>query len=123
MLDITIIDRYFQTHPLSASYFGFSADDRRGAAAVAERDASAALDHEPVDEAHREVFAAAVAEQCLHLLLNPEKLTGRNDGVTSESSAGAHRSYREQPSPLCRRAAALLAPLKPAGGTVTINRG
>lgn len=124
MLNLETIDGYFRRHPLRARYFRFVAADRAGAAAVAERDVSAALDYAPVPEAQAEIFLAATAEQTLFLLLNPARLTGATDGVAAESSAGEHRSYRAASHPLGLRAAALIAPLQRGGNAaLKLNRG
>ena len=115
MLDITVIDNYFQNHPLSAQFLAFSATERAGAAKVAESDVSAALDYLPVPATRAEIFQAAVAEQCLCLLLNPEMLAGREDA--SGKTSGVRRA------PLCPRAAALIAPLRDRGAALKLNRG
>ena len=112
MLDITVIDNYFQNHPLSAEFFTFPAAERAGAAKVAEADVSAALDHLPVSPAQTGIFEAAVAEQCLCLLLNPEMLTG---GETDDR--------RVRRGPLGLRAAALIAPLRDRGAALKLKRG
>ena len=124
MMDINAIDRFFESHPLKEHYFRFADSDRKGACAVAERDVCAAAGFMEIPQAHGDVFLAAVAEQAVFLLLNPENLTGSCDTLAAENSAGSSRSYRARQNPLCLRAAALIAPLTAAkDAVVNISRG
>ena len=123
MIDYSTLNARLQEHPLNAACAGFTAAERSGAAAVAERDVLAALDGRAVPEALREQFLSAVVEQCVFLLLNPEQLTGAADGVLAEAAAGTSRRCRERTSPLCLRAAALLAPLTAGEAALKLARG
>ena len=76
MVNVSDLDIFFQNHPLQQQYFQFSAAARAGAAAVADRDVEAALEYRDIPEELAAAFTAAVAEQALFLLLNPEYLTG-----------------------------------------------
>lgn len=76
MTTVSELDDFFQNHPLQQQYFQFTAAERSGAAAVAGRDVAAALEYRDVPAEKQEFVTAAVAEQALFLLLNPEYLTG-----------------------------------------------
>lgn len=108
MTNISDLDIFFQNHPLQEQYFQFSAAERAGAAAVAGRDVRAALNYMEIPTDRQDIFTAAVAEQTLFLLLNPEYLTG------------------SAVPPLGPRPAALLKPLHTApvnSNSFTLNRG
>ena len=105
MTDIRQIDDYFRNHPLQEQYLKFSVSERTGAANVAARDVAAALDNAAVTGTEQDTVSAAIAEQTIFLLLNPEYLTGTAAPVT-----GA-------------RTEALLKPLLASRSQITINRG
>lgn len=112
-MTLTEIDTFFNNHPLKEKYFSFSESERAGCFAVAERDVTAAAARcLPLqsDETQR-LFDAAVAEQTVFLMLNPEYLTGNYTRTESISSAGENRRFSEQNSVLGQRTAALLAAL------------
>ena len=100
------IDSFFQNHPLKERYFAILDNERAGTAAVAERDVMAAVSTED-----REFLNAAIAEQTIFLILNPEYLTGAYTHTQSLSSGGENRRFQTSVSPLGQRAAALIAPL------------
>ncbi len=122
MIEISAIDRFFESHPLQEYYFRFAENERKGACTVAERDARAAVGFMEIPENMSEIFLSAVAEQSIFLLLNPANLTGAADHVAAENSAGSSRSFHSRKNPLCLRAAALLAPLT-GRGVISVNRG
>ena len=123
-MQLSKVDEFFSAHPLKEQYFNFSGPERAGTAAVALRDVRSALAGYTVKDSEQEFFEAAVAEQTIFLLLNPENLTGSCDALAAESSAGSSRSYRARQNPLCLRAAALIAPLTAAkDAVVNISRG
>ena len=111
-MTISDIDAFFAAHPLGEQFSSFSAGERADAAVVAERDVFAAAgDVDLTVGRRRELYDAAIAEQTIFLLLNPEYLTGRNTRLTAESSAGESRRFSTPDAVLGQRAAALLAPL------------
>ena len=105
------VDEFFSAHPLKEQYFNFSGPERAGTAAVALRDVRSALAGYTVKDSEQEFFEAAVAEQTIFLLLNPEYLTGAYTRTASLSSAGNSRKFSGQESVLGQRPAALLASL------------
>lgn len=111
------IDSFFGQHPLKEQYFSAPESERSGCAAVAERDVRAAIAHLPeeITSRYQEFIPAAIAEQTIFLLLNPEYLTGAYTRINSLSSAGNSCRFNGQESPLGQRAAALLSPLFSAG--------
>ena len=111
-MELSEINSFFLNHPLREEYFGFSEAERSGCAAVAERDVTAAAaDADLTVAGHQALFDAAVAEQTVFLLLNPEYLTGGRTGVTAVSSGGESRKFSASDSVLGQRAAALIVPL------------
>ena len=87
MLTYSEIETVLQLHPLKEQFFKYTADERAGAFAVAERDVHAALDNVTIRDEWREQFRAAVAEQALFLLLNPEYLAGEKNEVMGKRAA------------------------------------
>ena len=115
------LEKFFQDHPLKKEYFNHSDDERSGTFAVALRDIRALLgDYQPTDD-DMEFFRAAVAEQTLFLLLNPEYLTGVYAHTAALTAAGSSRKFSNSDSPLGQRAAALLAPLLKKAAAVSKN--
>lgn len=111
-MQLTEIDQFFNDHPLKKEYFSAGDSERSGCAAVAERDVLAALGgYEPEKAIEKELFRAAIAEQTIFLLLNPEYLTGAYTRINTLTSAGNTCRFNGQDSPLGQRAAALIAPL------------
>ena len=106
------IDEFFREHPLKESYFKFSESERSGIAAVAQRDVAAAIANVPeIPENKQLLVNAAIAEQTVFLMLNPEYLTGTYTNISAVGSGDNLRRYSGQSSPLGQRAAALIAPL------------
>ncbi len=106
------IDEFFREHPLKESYFKFSESERSGIAAVAQRDVAAAVANvSEISESKQLLLDAAIAEQTVFLMLNPEYLTGTFTNVSAAGSGDNLRRYSGQSSPLGQRAAALIAPL------------
>lgn len=106
------IDSFFQNHPLKERYFAILDNERAGTAAVAERDVMAAVSHCEINGTEdREFLNAAIAEQTIFLILNPEYLIGAYTHTQSLSSGGENRRFQTSVSPLGQRAAALIAPL------------
>lgn len=106
------IDEFFREHPLKESYFKFSDAERAGIAAVAERDVTAAVANVPqISAKEQQLVDAAIAEQTVFLMLNPEYLTGIFTRIENIGSAGNSRRFSGQESPLGQRPAALIAPL------------
>lgn len=111
-MTLTEIDSFFQNHPLKERYFAVLDNERAGTAAVAERDVMAAVSHcEITGTEDREFLNAAIAEQTIFLILNPEYLTGAYTHTQSLSSGGENRRFNTSNSPLGQRAAALISPL------------
>ena len=110
-MQLSKVDEFFSAHPLKEQYFNFSGTERAGTAAVALRDVRSVLAGYTIKDSEQEFFEAAVAEQTIFLLLNPEYLTGAYTRTTSLSSAGNSRKFSGQESVLGQRTAALLAPL------------
>lgn len=111
-MTLSEVDAFFQKHPLHDSYFKALNDERAGTLAVAERDVLAAVNHcEITTDQERSFLNAAIAEQTIFLLLNPEYLTGIYSHTQSLGSAGESRRFSSSASPLGQRAAALIAPL------------
>lgn len=110
-MQLTIADEFFNEHPLKEHYFSFSEAERAGTLAVAERDILALLAGSKVTEDEEPFFQAAIAEQSIFLLLNPEYLTGAYTRTVSISSSGHSRKFSGQESVLGQRAAALLTPI------------
>ena len=110
-MQLSKVDEFFSAHPLKEQYFNFSGPERAGTAAVALRDVRSALAGYTVKDSEQEFFEAAVAEQTIFLLLNPEYLTGAYTRTASLSSAGNSRKFSGQESVLGQRPAALIAPL------------
>ncbi len=109
---ISEINTFFQSHPLKEHYFSVNESERAGTAAVAERDVLAAVSHCTVSsEEDRGFLNAAVAEQTIFLILNPEYLTGCYSHTQSIGSGADSRRFTSSSSPLGQRAAALIAPL------------
>ena len=104
-MQLSEVDLFFTEHPLKESYFSFSETERAGTLAVAERDVRAVTAGCSFQGEQLEFFQAAIAEQTIFLLLNPEYLTGTAAPVT-----GA-------------RTEALLKPLLAFRSQITINRG
>lgn len=106
------INSFFQSHPLKEQYFSVNENERAGTALVAERDVMAALGHCTIASAQeREFLNAAIAEQTIFLILNPEYLTGAFSHTLSIASGGENRRFASSTSPLGQRAAALIAPI------------
>ena len=106
------IDTFFMNHPLKERFFAFSAEERAGCAAVAERDVLAAVaDCTLSGEKQQQFLNAAIAEQTVFLLLNPEYITGTYTRTAALSSGGESRKFSDVLSPLGQRAAALISPL------------
>ena len=110
-MQLSIADDFFNDHPLKEHYFSFSEAERAGTLAVAERDILALLAGNRITEAEREFFQAAIAEQSIFLMLNPEYLTGAYTRTVSISSSGYSRKFSGQESVLGQRAATLLNPI------------
>lgn len=111
-MQLETIDDFFQDHPLKERYFACSEAERAGTAAVAERDILAATAHCKIEsESDKAFLLAAIAEQTVFLMLNPEYLTGCYTRTSSLSSGGGTRRFSDTASPLGQRAAALIAPL------------
>lgn len=111
-MNISEIDAFFQEHPLKERYFSVDVSERAGVAAVAQRDVLAAVAGCTVSgEEAVEFLHAAIAEQTIFLMLNPEYLTGCYTAVSTLSSGGVSRKFSGTASPLGQRAAALIAPL------------
>ena len=109
---ITEINAFFQNHPLKEQYFAANDIVRTGTAAVAERDVLAAVSQCTVStDEERGFLNAAIAEQTIFLILNPEYLTGCYSHIQSIGSGGESRRFTVNSSPLGQRAAALIAPL------------
>jgi hypothetical protein len=117
-------DDFFRDHPLKEQYFACSETERAGTAAVAERDILAATAHCKIEsESDKEFLRAAIAEQTIFLMLNPEYLTGCYTRTASLSSGGGTRRFSDPASPLGQRAAALIAPLLAASERAGNNSG
>ena len=111
-MDLIETDNFFLVHPLKERYFSFGEAERSGIVAVAERDVRAAVAfHLPETGEEMDFFNAAIAEQTIFLMLNPEYLTGCYTRVNAVDSAGESLRFSDQKSLLGQRAAALLAPL------------
>lgn len=112
-MTLTETDTFFQNHPLKDKYFSFTDSERSACIAVAERDVTAALGNNlPLkNNALQELLDAAIAEQTVFLMLNPEYLTGSYTRTSAVTSAGESRRFSGQNSVLGQRAAALLEPL------------
>ena len=109
---ISEINSFFQSHPLKEHYFNVNESERAGTAAVAERDVMAAISHCTIStDEERGFLNAAIAEQTIFLILNPEYLTGCYSHASSVGSGGDARKFTSSSSPLGQRAAALIAPL------------
>ena len=84
----------FDIMPLSEKYFSFAEAERAGCAAVAERDVRAALLDTAVSAEDETMFVnAAIAEQTVFLLLNPEYLTGMYTRISALASAGESKKF------------------------------
>ena len=106
------INSFFQSHPLKEQFFSVNESERSGMALVAERDVMAAIGNRQIASAQeREFLNAAIAEQTIFLILNPEYLTGTFSHTQSVGSAGENRRFTSSSSPLGQRAAALIAPI------------
>lgn len=111
-MTIIEIDNFFTNHPLAEKYFAFPEADRAGCAAVAQRDVRAALTGCPVSETEEnELVFAAIAEQTIFLLLNPEYLVGSYTHLSAVVSAGESKRFTGSQAVLGQRPAALIAPL------------
>lgn len=109
-------DEFFREHPLKESYFKYSENERSGILAVAARDIQAAVSGiEPVNGDEKNFIDAAIAEQTIFLMLNPEYLTGKYTRTAAVGSGESMLRFSDQLSPLGQRAAALIAPLLKRG--------
>lgn len=93
MLTVTDGDLFFSEHPLNKCYLKFPAEQRGSAIVTAERDVAAALGKEALDDTSDSRVTAAVFEQAIFLLLNPEYLTGHSCETLKEFSYLAPRAY------------------------------
>ena len=111
-MDIIETDAFFQEHPLKERYFSAGESERAGVLAVAERDVRAAVAGCVISGDEDNGFLrAAIAEQMIFLMLNPEYLTGCYTSLSSLASGGENRKFSSTVSPLGQRAAALIAPI------------
>ena len=117
------IEKYFENHPLKEKFSSFPDDERRSCVSVAERDILAAIHPVVTQHSEADIFLAAVAEQTLFLLLNPENLTGINSGVSAVSSAGESRKFGQAGAPLLGQRAAGLAGMLSGAPEMKLVRG
>lgn len=118
-MDIETINEFFTGHLMRIEYFAFDLKSREAALRMAETDIAAELGRRPSADDYLEL--AAVGEQTIHLLHNPN---GNESGRTvAEKVDGAgSRTYTATDLPeIAPRARRYLRAL--LGATVNVTRG
>lgn len=118
------IEKYLENHPLQEKFTSFSEKERCCCIRLAERDILTAIyPVRPRNSSEDEMFLAAVAEQTLFLLLNPEVITGSNTGISAVSSGSESRKFGPDGAPLLGQRAAAIVENFTGNTAVKIVRG